>query len=201
MTSDTLEPHPIRMDARYYLHNRPLRKMTIPLSEPSFQNKSSDRPNLHIVLVHPEIPPNTGNIARLAAGTNAWLHLVEPLGFELASKHVRRAGLDYWPSVRLSVHKSVEDLCELLPMQRTWLFSKYGERLHSEPSYEEESVLIFGSESRGLPESLTADRREQLLRIPTTSNVRSLNLANAVAIGTYEVLRQQGWSGETPMSS
>lgn len=175
--------------------------MPIPLTEPRFENELSVRPNLHIVLVHPEIPPNTGNIARLAAGTNAWLHLVEPLGFELASKHVRRAGLDYWPSVRLSVHESVEALSEALPMSRTWLFSKYGERLHSEPEYAPESVLVFGSESKGLPDSFTATRRDQLVRIPTTGNVRSLNLSNAVAIATYEVLRQQGWRGETPMSS
>jgi tRNA (cytidine/uridine-2'-O-)-methyltransferase len=177
--------------------------MTIETVEPDFGLSSHDegRCNLHIVLVHPEIPPNTGNIARLAAGTNAWLHLVKPLGFELKDKYVRRAGLDYWPAVRLSVHESLADLEPLLPNDRTWLFTKYAETLHTEPAYGGAPVLVFGSESRGLPSRFKERRADRLLRIPTTGDVRSLNLSNAVAVSSYEVLRQQGWRGETPMES
>jgi tRNA (cytidine/uridine-2'-O-)-methyltransferase len=177
--------------------------MTIETSEPDFGLPSEGEGgcNLHIVLVNPEIPPNTGNIARLAAGTNAWLHLVKPLGFELKDKYVRRAGLDYWPAVRLSVHESLAELEPLLPNGRTWLFTKYAETLHTKPSYGRAPVLVFGSESSGLPGSFKEKRAGRLLRIPTTGDVRSLNLSNAVAVASYEVLRQQGWSGETPMES
>lgn len=156
---------------------------------------------LHIVLVEPEIPQNTGNIARLCAGAYAWLHLVEPFAFKLEDKYVRRAGLDYWPSVRLSVHPSLDALEAMLPFDRTVFFTKGADHLYRTPTYERGAVLVFGCETRGLPQRLTDAHADRCVRIPTSSNVRSLNLANSVAIGTYEVLRQLDWDGETPMPS
>lgn len=175
--------------------------MTIPTVPPSFEACDGETPTVHLVLVEPEIPPNTGNIARLAAGTDAWLHLVRPLGFELSSKHVRRAGLDYWPAVRLSVHASVEALAVRLPIERCWFFSKQGTALHTDVRYPSAPILVFGSESRGLPAALVSTHADRVVRIPTTSRIRSLNLSNAVAVATYEVLRQREWRGERPMPS
>jgi tRNA (cytidine/uridine-2'-O-)-methyltransferase len=174
----------------------------ITFSEPSFA--LSKGPNgkevpFHVVLVEPEIPQNSGNIARLCAGTGAWLHLVEPLGYKLEDRYLRRAGLDYWPGVTLSVHPSIADLEEMLPRERTWLFSKRGESVYTDVSYPTGAVLVFGCETRGVPAEFVERWKEGLVRLPTTGNVRSLNLANTVAVGSYEVVRQQGWRGETPM--
>lgn len=155
----------------------------------------------HIVLVTPEIPQNTGNIARLCAGARAWLHLVEPLGYKLEDRYLKRAGLDYWPSVRLSVHPSLDSLLAMMPMDRARLFTKTGDDLYRTPTYTRGDILVYGCETKGLPAALTDAHRDRCVRIPTSGHVRSLNLANSVAIGAYEVLRQLDWEGETPMPS
>lgn len=173
----------------------------IKLEPGSFAIEALGESLLHVVLVHPEIPQNTGNIARLCAGANAWLHVVRPLGYVLEDRYLKRAGLDYWPSVRMSVHESLDALREQLPMDRAHLFTKSADRLYRDVRYERGSVLVFGCETRGLPSEFTDSNRSRLVRLPTSSNVRSLNLSNAVAVGTYEVLRQLEWPGEPPMPS
>jgi len=153
----------------------------------------------HIVLVEPEIPPNTGNIARLCAATGCALHLVGPLGFRIDEHAVRRAGLDYWPLVELHVHSSLRDaeqttlaLCvsDHHRSSTSWLFSGRATRSVFDQRLELGDTLVFGKESVGLDEGLLASRVERVLGIPTAGPVRSLNLANSVAIVTYEGLRQ-----------
>jgi tRNA (cytidine/uridine-2'-O-)-methyltransferase len=155
---------------------------------------------LHIALWEPEIPPNTGNIARLCAATGATLHLIGRLGFRLDDRSLRRAGLDYWDAVTLRRHISLEQFLvdRLQPAAETprlFCYSAHALRLYTAVRYREGDVLLFGSESRGLPRMLLDQHREQALTIPMlTSNVRSLNLASAVGIVLYEALRQlQGW--------
>jgi tRNA (cytidine/uridine-2'-O-)-methyltransferase len=149
-----------------------------------------------IVLVEPEIPPNTGNIARLCAATRAHLHLVEPLGFRIDEQAVRRAGLDYWPLVTLSTHPDYATararLSAARPSARHFLFTGKAERSYLDAEFRPGDVLVFGKESRGLPESLLELYPGEWLGIPTLGPVRSLNLANAVAIALYEALRQVG---------
>ncbi len=149
--------------------------------------------NLHIVLVAPEIPGNTGNIGRLCAGTNIWLHLVEPLAFELSNKFLRRAGLDYWPHVKLAKHESFQSIEDTFPADRIWLFTKHGEQIHADVSYQPGSVLVFGRETKGLAPEILEKYCDQRVRIPTTDKVRSLNLSNACAIACYEAMRQLEW--------
>jgi tRNA (cytidine/uridine-2'-O-)-methyltransferase len=149
-----------------------------------------------IVLVEPEIPPNTGNIARLCAATRAHLHLVEPLGFRIDEQAVRRAGLDYWPLVTLSTHPDFATARTRIslaqPSARYFLFTGKAERSYVDIQFHPGDVLVFGKESRGLPESLLAEYPGEQVGIPTLGAVRSLNLANAVAIALYEALRQVG---------
>lgn len=149
---------------------------------------------LHVVLWRPEIPGNTGNIGRLCAGANVWLHLVRPLGFELDNKYLRRAGLDYWPHVRLSVHDDFGEIAEVFARERLYFFSAKGERRYTEVSYPPGAVLVFGRETKGLSESLLEGYADRVLTIPNTPKVRSLNLSNACAVAVYEVLRQQEWA-------
>jgi tRNA (cytidine/uridine-2'-O-)-methyltransferase len=151
---------------------------------------------MHIVLVHPEIPQNSGNIARLCAGMNAWLHLVEPLGYELSNAKLKRAGLDYWPSVRLSVHRDLASLEMLLRPERTWLFSAKATCGLGEASMGYGDVLVFGRESAGLPVEFVDRWQDRTVKIPTTSKIRSHNLANSVAIAGYHLLMGAGWNGE-----
>lgn len=150
----------------------------------------------HIVLVEPEIPPNTGNIARLCAATRAHLHLVEPLGFRIDEQAVRRAGLDYWPLVQLATHASYDAARERItrasPHARHYLFTGKATRSYLDVSFRPGDALVFGKESVGLPEPLLARHADELVGIPTLGPVRSLNLANAVAIALYEALRQVG---------
>lgn len=171
----------------------------IQLRTPAFPTHDGERPQLHIVLVEPEIPQNTGSIARLSAGLDAWLHLVKPLGFKLEDRYLKRAGLDYWPKVKLSVHESLEELQKSLPWERTYLFSTRGSALHWEAAYTPGTVLVYGKESKGLPFDWVAANEESSVRIPTTGNVRSLNLANSVSISAYEVMRQWNFKGSQPM--
>lgn len=149
-----------------------------------------------IVLVEPEIPPNTGNIARLCAATRAHLHLVEPLGFRIDEHAVRRAGLDYWPLVQLHTHSSYaaarQQIGEANPSARHFLFSGKAERSYLDVDFRPGDALVFGKESQGLPEALLSAYAGELVGIPTLGPVRSLNLANAVGIALYEALRQIG---------
>jgi tRNA (cytidine/uridine-2'-O-)-methyltransferase len=157
---------------------------------PNFEVGAAPDVNFHIVLVEPEIPQNTGSVARLAAATHAWLHIVQPIGFALEDRYLKRAGLDYWPSVTLSVHESLERLEQMLPQGRTYLFTKQARRSYWEAGMARGAVLVFGRESKGLPGDFIARWAGQEVSIPTTSGVRSLNLATAVGIGGYEVVRR-----------
>ena len=168
-------------------------------SQKRLRGRPLERP-FHIVLVEPEIPPNTGNIARLCAATGCPLHLVGRLGFRIDEHAVRRAGLDYWHLVQVVQH---EDLAaaeraisgvagESRPKPRSWLFSGKARRSYLAADYRPGDALVFGKESVGLPEKLLEERGEQVLGIPTLGEVRSLNLSNAVAIVAYEALRQAG---------
>ncbi len=151
----------------------------------------------HIVLVEPEIPPNTGNIARLCAATCCPLHLVGKLGFRIDEHAVRRAGLDYWHLVSVEQHASLIAAETAIGSadgreHRSWLFSGKARRSYLDVDYRQGDILVFGKESTGLDEQLLAERSESVLGIPTLGGVRSLNLANAVAIAVYEGLRQLG---------
>lgn len=147
-----------------------------------------DRP-FHVVLVEPEIPPNTGNVARICAATRCPLHLVGKLGFRIDEHAVRRAGLDYWHLVDVRQHPDLES-AERDIGSRSWLFSAKAKQSYLDVRFELGDALVFGKESAGLPEELIAARADRVLGIPTLGEVRSHNLANAVAITLYEALRQ-----------
>jgi tRNA (cytidine/uridine-2'-O-)-methyltransferase len=150
----------------------------------------------NIVLYQPEIPPNTGNIIRLAANTGASLHLVEPLGFRLEDRELKRAGLDYHEYAGLIVHKDWAACCAWLAGRRMFAFSTRAQRRHTEAEYREGDALLFGPETRGLPtEIFDSVPAEQRLRLPLRPHNRSLNLSNAVAVAVYEAWRQQGFAG------
>lgn len=147
----------------------------------------------HIVLIEPEIPPNTGNIGRLCAATGTHLHLVGKLGFSLDDKHLKRAGLDYWPEVKLHRWDSLEQLRQAYPDRRFWFTSKKARQTHVSVQFTAGDFLVFGKETLGLSEDLLDLEKEHALRIPIFSPaVRSLNLANSAAIILYEALRQTG---------
>ena len=147
----------------------------------------------HIVLVEPEIPQNTGNIARTCAATGCRLHLVRPLGFEVSDKYLKRAGLDYWQYVDIAYHDSIEELFALYPQGRFFFFSTKAARVHSDVSYREGDFLVFGKETKGLPEALLAARYDTAVRLPMVGEIRSLNLSNSVAVAVYEAWRQCGY--------
>ncbi len=151
---------------------------------------------LNIVLVEPEIHPNTGNIARLCAATGTRLHLVEPLGFRTDAAAVKRAGLDYWPYVDIRKHISLCAFMRDHPDISRWYFTTKASRLYTDVEYTAEDYLFFGSETSGLPASLLQETPERCLRIPmSAARVRSLNLATCAAIALYEALRQLGYRG------
>lgn len=148
---------------------------------------------MNIVLYQPEIPQNTGSIARLCAATKTPLHLVQPLGFKIDDKHLKRAGLDYWPYVDVRLHESWDGFLARHGRERLLYFSKKAAAPYTRADYREEDFLVFGPETRGLPEELLAAEAERAFRIPImTQAVRSLNLSNAVSIVLYEGLRQLG---------
>ena len=148
---------------------------------------------LRVALVEPEIPPNTGNIARLCAATHVPLHIVGVTGFRLDDRAVRRAGLDYWPEVELYRHQDLASLCEALPDARFVYLTTKAERSYTEWQFETNDCLVFGRETRGLPEDVLRANWERCLTIPMLNpKVRSLNLATSVAIVLYEALRQTG---------
>ncbi len=150
-------------------------------------------PTFHIVLHAPEIPPNTGNVARTCVATGAKLWLVKPLGFVIDDAHLRRAGCDYWEHLDWEVVDDWAALTQRLPMERLWLFTKRATALHHEVRFQSGDVLVFGSESSGLPEAILQAHADQWVRLPSRPEVRSLNLSNAVAVAVYEGLRQVGW--------
>ena len=146
---------------------------------------------LNVVLVSPEIPPNTGNIARLCAATGTRLHLVEPLGFTITDAQLRRAGLDYWDAVNVQVHPSWQACLDALKPSRLFLFSTGSSRPYTQVEYRPGDTLVFGCETKGLPDDLLAAHPDSVLGIPIlTDHVRSLNLSSAVAVVVYEALRQ-----------
>lgn len=149
---------------------------------------------LHVVLIEPEIPQNTGNIARTCAATGSELHLVKPLGFKLEDKYLKRAGLDYWPLVKVHVHEDFAQVLERYPGAPFFYASTKAPRSYAEVSYPQDVFLVFGKESRGLPENLLTRVYDRCIRIPMIEGARSLNLSNSVAIVAYEALRQHGFA-------
>ena len=149
----------------------------------------------HVVLVEPEIPQNTGNVARTCAATGTPLHLVHPLGFRIDDRSLRRAGVDYWDQLELHEYPSLEAFLTARDAAPMVLFSSSGGTPFASISYTPGTFLVFGRESTGLPRSFRLDRRFQLARIPSLAGARSLNLSNSVAIALYEALRQHGYPG------
>ena len=150
---------------------------------------------LNIVLVEPEIPQNCGNIARTCAATGSVLHLVKPLGFDISEKAVRRAGLDYWHLVDVRVYENLADFFARNEIRQMWCLSTKAPRCYTEAQFQDGCYLLFGKETKGLPEDFLADHYEQTVRIPMRSDARSLNLSNAVAITVFEALRQLDYPG------
>ena len=150
---------------------------------------------LHIVLIEPEIAPNTGNIARTCAATGAMLHLIEPLGFELSDRYLKRAGLDYWHLMRYQVHADWQAFLAANPGARLHLATTKAPRDYCAARYADGDFLVFGRETKGLDEALLAVNYDRCVRIPMHPDARSLNLSNSVAVLLYEALRQQGFPG------
>ena len=145
---------------------------------------------LHIVLFEPEIPQNTGNIARTCAALGATLHLVHPLGFTITDKQVRRAGLDYWHLLDIRHHDSIADFLTVHGKDSLWFFTTKARKTYADVAYTAETFLVFGKETAGIDESILVQYPQQCIRIPMREDARSLNLSNSVAIGAYEVARQ-----------
>lgn len=151
---------------------------------------------LNVVLVEPEIPQNTGNIVRTCGSVGAHVHLVRPLGFEITDSHLKRAGLDYWNKVDISYYNSFAEVAEEAgPQARFYFFTTKGQKRHSDIDYRDGDYLVFGKETKGLPEDLLAENYESCVRIPMNPDFRSLNLGNSVAIALYEAMRQLDYEG------
>jgi len=150
---------------------------------------------LNIVLVEPEIPANTGNIARTCAATGAVLHLIRPLGFDISDKAVKRAGLDYWHLVDVRVYDDLDDFFQKTGAADFWLLSTKAPRSYTEAGFSPDCYVMFGKETKGLPEDFLAAHYDRCLRIPIRAEARSLNLANSVAVVAFEALRQQEFPG------
>ncbi|MBA4147644.1 MAG: tRNA (cytidine(34)-2'-O)-methyltransferase [Verrucomicrobia bacterium] len=153
---------------------------------------------MHVVLLEPEIPPNTGNVARLCAATNTTLHLIEPLGFKLDDSQLKRAGMDYWQHVQWHRWSNWQAFAESLPPNaKLWFVEQGGEKLYSQAEFGPDDYLVFGRETAGVPKALLEQHRDTWIRLPMFNpNARSLNLANCVAIVLFEAKRQQGFQGE-----
>lgn len=150
---------------------------------------------LNIVLLEPEIPQNTGNIARTCAAIDARLHLIKPLGFSVEDKYLKRAGLDYWGDVEIIYHDNFDDFCGKYKDARFFFASTKSEKTYCDIEYKNEDFIIFGKETAGLPESLLKENWDYCIRIPIKEHLRSLNLSNAAAIIAYEAMRQWGFPG------
>ena len=149
--------------------------------------------SLNIVLVEPQIPQNTGNIARTCAATGARLHLVEPMGFHVDDKKLKRAGLDYWHLLDITYYEDLDDFFEKNRDGSFFYFSTKARHVHSDMTYPDNSYLVFGREDAGLPEELLKNNEQSCVRLPMREEARSLNLSNTVAVGVFEVLRQWGY--------
>ncbi|HHY90250.1 MAG TPA: tRNA (uridine(34)/cytosine(34)/5-carboxymethylaminomethyluridine(34)-2'-O)-methyltransferase TrmL [Clostridiales bacterium] len=151
--------------------------------------------SINIVLFEPEIPPNTGNIARTCAVTGSRLHLIEPLGFSIDDKHLKRAGLDYWDLLDLHIYKNMDEFFEKNKGSKFFFVTTKGKKWYTDVCYEDDCFLVFGKETGGLPEEILRQNEESCIRIPMLENqkARSLNLANSVSIVLYEALRQTGF--------
>ena len=147
----------------------------------------------NIVLLEPEIPANTGNIGRTCVATGTRLHLIEPLGFRLSEKDLKRAGMDYWPQLDVTTYVNYEDFLKKNPGARPYMATTKGPRVYTEAQFEPDCYIMFGKESAGIPEEILLENQERAIRIPMLGDTRSLNLSNSVAIVTYEALRQHGF--------
>ncbi|MCI9490965.1 tRNA (uridine(34)/cytosine(34)/5-carboxymethylaminomethyluridine(34)-2'-O)-methyltransferase TrmL [Lachnospiraceae bacterium 48-42] len=150
---------------------------------------------LNIVLHEPEIPANTGNIGRTCVAANARLHLIEPLGFRLNEKNLKRAGMDYWSRLDVATYINYEEFLERNPGAKLYMATTKAQKLYTEVSYGADAYIMFGKESAGIPEEILVQHKEQCIRIPMASEIRSLNLSNSVSIVLYEALRQNQFVG------
>ena len=152
---------------------------------------------LNIVLFEPEIPANTGNIGRTCVATDTRLHLIEPLGFRLSEKEIKRAGMDYWERLEVTRYINFADFLEQNPNAKIYMASTKAPQMYTEVDYEDGCYIMFGKESAGIPEEILVDYQETAIRIPMSGDIRSLNLGNSVAIVLYEALRQNGFTDMT----
>ena len=152
---------------------------------------------LNIVLFEPEIPQNTGNIGRTCVATNTRLHLIEPLGFRLDEKSLRRAGMDYWKDLDVTTYANFDEFMSKNPGAKIYMATTKAPNVYSEVSYEPDCYIMFGKESAGIPEEILVHHKENSIRIPMVGDIRSLNLSNSVAIVLYEALRQNNFIGMT----
>lgn len=150
---------------------------------------------LNIVLLEPEIPANTGNIGRTCVASGTRLHLIEPLGFSLSEKALKRAGMDYWKDLDVTTYIDYQDFLEKNPGAKIYMATTKAHRVYTEVSYEEDCYIMFGKESAGIPEEILVQNEENCIRIPMMEKIRSLNLGNSVAIVLYEALWQNGFAG------
>ena len=150
---------------------------------------------LNIVLLEPEIPANTGNIGRTCVATNTRLHLIEPLGFRLDEKALRRAGMDYWKDLDVTTYIDYQDFLDKNPGAKIYMATTKAEQVYTDVAYEEDCYIMFGKESAGIPEEILVENQENCVRIPMIGEIRSLNLGNSVAIMLYEALRQNQFAG------
>ncbi|WP_300712933.1 tRNA (cytidine(34)-2'-O)-methyltransferase [uncultured Acetatifactor sp.] len=150
---------------------------------------------MHIILHQPEIPGNTGNIGRTCVATGTPLHLIEPLGFRLDEKSIKRAGMDYWPLLEVHRYMNFEEFQTIHPGAKIWMATTKARRVYTEAAYGPDDYIMFGKESAGIPEEILVEHEESCIRIPMLDSIRSLNLSNSVAIVLYEALRQNGFAG------
>ena len=148
---------------------------------------------LNVVLVEPEIPQNTGNIARTCAATGTRLHIIRPMGFEIDDRKLKRAGLDYWHLLDITYYDGLDDFFEKNPGASCFFFTTKASKVYSQAEYPDGCYLFFGKETKGLPESLLAEKYDSCVRLPMAEEARSLNLSNTVAVGVFEVMRQWGF--------
>lgn len=149
----------------------------------------------NIVLLEPEIPANTGNIGRTCVATGSRLHLIEPLGFSLSEKALKRAGMDYWKSLDVTTYIDYQDFLDRNPGAKIYMATTKAQKVYTEAAYEPDCYIMFGKESAGIPEEILVENKENCVRIPMIGDIRSLNLGNSAAIILYEALRQNGFKG------
>lgn len=150
---------------------------------------------MNIVLLEPEIPQNTGNIGRTCCATGTKLHLIEPMGFRINEKNLKRAGMDYWDKLDVTVYDSYRDFTEQNPQAKIWYATTKAPRRYTDVQFSEDDYIMFGKESAGIPEEILVEHKENCIRIPMNFEIRSLNLANSVAVVLYEALRQNDFAG------